>query len=184
MLQAPAPRDDGKSSPGGPWRSYKERLARLAQRLVDAQRPIRILNAVKWDPTVFERFRESRWRKMPTVDAEYYRGIPLGFDPDATITEMRAIERQVRLELGDDAVGLIVAETARQFTVYEPFASVGGGISATSVNGSFGSTVPAWRALTAGGTADAWVNSTPPTSCDLGSKYVGFFSSVIFWSCV
>jgi hypothetical protein len=51
------PRDDGKSSPGGPWRSYKERLARLAQRLVDAQRPIRILNAIKWDPTVFERFR-------------------------------------------------------------------------------------------------------------------------------
>jgi uncharacterized protein (TIGR02421 family) len=115
MLQAPAPRDDGKSSPGGPWRSYKERLARLAQRLVDAQRPIRILNAVKWDPTVFERFRESRWRKMPVVDPEYYRGIPLGFDPDATIAEMRAIERQVRNDLGDDAVGLIVAETARQF---------------------------------------------------------------------
>ncbi len=89
------PRDDGKSSPGGPWRSYKERLARLAQRLVDAQRPIRILNAIKWDPTVFERFRES--------------------NPDATIAEMRAIERQVQMELGSDPVGEIISETALQF---------------------------------------------------------------------
>ena len=114
-MHAPAHRDDGKSSPGAPWRSYKERLARLAQRLVDAQRPIRILNAVKWDPTVFERFRESRWRKLPTIDAEYYRSVPLGFDPEATIAEMRAIERQVRVELGSDPVGAIVAETATQF---------------------------------------------------------------------
>jgi len=110
------PRDDGKSSPGAPWRSYKERLARLAQRLVDAQRPIRILNAVKWDPSVFERFRDSKWRRLPPVDAEYYvRSTPLGFDPEATITEMRAIAHQVRLELGDDPVGKIVSETAIQF---------------------------------------------------------------------
>ncbi|HEX4340228.1 MAG TPA: flavohemoglobin expression-modulating QEGLA motif protein [Polyangiaceae bacterium] len=114
-MQAQAPREDGKSSPGGPWRSYKERLARLAQRLVDAQRPIRILNAIKWEPSVFERFRDSKWKKLPPVDADYYRTVPLGFDVDATIAEMRAIERQVRSELGNDPVGAIVAETAMQF---------------------------------------------------------------------
>jgi uncharacterized protein (TIGR02421 family) len=108
-------RDDGKSRPGAPWRSYKERLARLAQRLVDAQRPIRILNAIKWDPSVFERFRDSRWRKLPTIDADYYASVPLGFDPEATIAEMRAIDVQVRLELGDDPVGKIVSDTALQF---------------------------------------------------------------------
>jgi uncharacterized protein (TIGR02421 family) len=109
------PRTDGQSSPGAPWRSYKERIARLAQRLVDAQRPIRILNAVKWDPSVFERFRDSRWRKLPPVDAEYYRTVPLGFDPDATLDEFRAIDRQVRHELGDDLVGKIISETALQY---------------------------------------------------------------------
>ncbi len=110
------PRDDGKSSPGAPWRSYKERLARLAQRLVDAQRPIRILNAIKWDPTVFERFRDSKWKKLPPIGPDYYaRAIPLGFDPDAVIAEMRAIEAQVRLELGDDSIGRIVSDTAIQF---------------------------------------------------------------------
>jgi len=75
------PRTNGKSSPGGPWRSYKERLARLAQRLVDAQRPIRILNAIKWDPSVFERFRDSKWRDLPPVGADFYETIGLGFDP-------------------------------------------------------------------------------------------------------
>jgi uncharacterized protein (TIGR02421 family) len=109
------PRSDGKSSPGSPWRSYKERLARLAQRLVDAQRPIRILNAIKWDPSVFERFRDSKWRSLPPVDADYYASVALGFDPEATIAEFRAIDRQVRNELGDDLVGRIVSETALQF---------------------------------------------------------------------
>jgi uncharacterized protein (TIGR02421 family) len=115
MDEAIPPRDDGKSRPGAPWRSYKERVARLAQRLVDAQRPIRILNAIKWDPSVFERFRDSKWRKMPTVDADYYARLPLGFDADATIEEMRGIARQVRVELGDDMVGHIISETAVQF---------------------------------------------------------------------
>ncbi len=109
------PRDDGKSKPGAPWRSYKERLARVAQRLVEAQRPIRILNAVKWDHSVFERFRDSKWRSLPPVDADYYAHVPLGFDPDATIEEFRGIDRQVRHELGDDLVGKIVSETALQF---------------------------------------------------------------------
>jgi len=109
------PRSDGKSSPGSPWRSYKERLARLAQRLVEVQRPIRILNAVKWDPSVFERFRESNWRDLPPVDADYYASVPLGFDPEATVAELRAIDKQVRSELGDDLVGQIVSETALQF---------------------------------------------------------------------
>jgi uncharacterized protein (TIGR02421 family) len=109
------PRSDGKSSPGSPWRSYKERLARLAQRLVEVQRPIRILNAIKWDPTVFERFRDSRWRDLPPVGADYYASVTLGFDPEATIAELRAIDKQVRSELGDDLVGKIVSETAIQF---------------------------------------------------------------------
>jgi hypothetical protein len=40
---------------------------------------------------------------------------PLGFDAEATIGELRAVVDSVRLELGDDAVGNIVSETALQF---------------------------------------------------------------------
>src|SRR5262249_4530822 len=37
-----------------PWRSYKEIVAGIAQRIVDAQRPIRVLQALCWDPAVEE----------------------------------------------------------------------------------------------------------------------------------
>lgn len=99
-----------------PWRSYKERVARLAQRIVDAQRPIRVLNSVKWSPGVFERFRDSGWREMPEVGVEEYQAIPLGFDPELRIEEFSAIERDIIQELGkEDEVGSILAKTAREY---------------------------------------------------------------------
>src|SRR5215510_12065841 len=45
----------------GPWRSYKEIVAGLAQRIVDAQRPIRVLQALRWDNEIEEQFRKARF---------------------------------------------------------------------------------------------------------------------------
>jgi uncharacterized protein (TIGR02421 family) len=98
-----------------PWRSFKERVARLAQRIVEAQRPIRILNAIKWDPTVYERFRASGWKEMPRIGPEEYAGITLGFDPRGKLEEFREIERDIHRELGSDSVGRILADTATQY---------------------------------------------------------------------
>src|SRR4051794_13554134 len=59
----PPPEDPHPSIPplpaAGPWRSYKEIVAGLAQRIVDAQRPIRVLQAVRWDNSIEEQFRKS-----------------------------------------------------------------------------------------------------------------------------
>jgi uncharacterized protein (TIGR02421 family) len=100
--------------PSGPWRSYKERIAILAGQVVEAQQPIRVLNAIKWPPQVFEQFRRSGFREMPRLGrAEYDE---LGFDPGAKIAEFRELEASVRRELGaDDAVGRILADTAREY---------------------------------------------------------------------
>ncbi len=65
----------------GPWRSYKEIVAGLATRIVDGQRPIRVLQAVRWDNSIEEQFRRSRFRELPKVDIEYYTKQELGFDP-------------------------------------------------------------------------------------------------------
>jgi uncharacterized protein (TIGR02421 family) len=101
--------------PGGPWRSYKERIAHFSQRLVDAQRPIRVLNSIKWDNGVFQSFRDSKWREQPVIDPNYYAGIPLGFDPRDKEAEFAEIERDITAELGPDPIGNILAETARQY---------------------------------------------------------------------
>lgn len=98
-----------------PWLSYKERVSRLAQRLVDAQRPIRVLNAIKWDGGVFENFRDSGWRKLPVVSAEDYARIGLGFDPTAKQAEFNAIIRDVDADLGNDGIATILRHTAEQY---------------------------------------------------------------------
>src|SRR4051812_21429449 len=54
----------------GPWRSYKEIVSGLATRIVEAQRPIRVLQALRWDNSIEEQFRKSRCRDMPKIDAE------------------------------------------------------------------------------------------------------------------
>src|SRR5678815_663804 len=74
----------------GPWRSYKEVVSQLAGRIVEAQRPIRVLNAIRWDDSVEEQLRKSRYREMPTVD---YGAIELGFDPRAKEEEFESIAR-------------------------------------------------------------------------------------------
>src|SRR5687768_5285162 len=78
--------------PSGPWRSYKERVSLLAQRIVEAQRPIQILNSIKWNTDVFERFRASGWREMPVVGLEDYQRQDLGFDAHDKMAEFREIE--------------------------------------------------------------------------------------------
>ena len=100
----------------GPWRSYKEIVAQLSGRLVEAQRPIRVLNSLKWDPTVFERFKASRYRENPVIGADWYQSIDLGFDPQKKAAEFEDILRDLDKELpaGDD-VGAILATTAMQY---------------------------------------------------------------------
>src|SRR3954451_8378523 len=85
----------------GPWRSYKEIVAGLATRIVEAQRPIRVLQALRWDNSIEEQFRKSRCRDMPKIDADYYEKQDLGFDPRTKATEFEEIAKDVDRELGE-----------------------------------------------------------------------------------
>src|SRR5687768_3411961 len=77
-LVHPGKRAEADEKPG-PWRSYKEVLARLAQRLIDAQRPMRILNTLRWPQAVEEQFLKGRSRELPVIEYDP----DLGFDPEA-----------------------------------------------------------------------------------------------------
>ena len=100
----------------GPWRSYKEIVAGIAQRIVDAQREIRVLQGVRWDNDVEEQFKKSRYRELPKVDAAYYEKSPLGFDPAAKAAVFEEIARDVDRDLGEsDAIGSILGKTALEY---------------------------------------------------------------------
>ncbi|CAN5875166.1 flavohemoglobin expression-modulating QEGLA motif protein [soil metagenome] len=100
----------------GPWRSYKEIVAGLASRIVEAQRPIRVLQAIRWDSSIEEDFRKSRFRELPKLDPEYYAKQDLGFDHRAKAVEFEEIARDIDQEIGEsDAIGSIMASTALEY---------------------------------------------------------------------
>jgi uncharacterized protein (TIGR02421 family) len=100
------------SPAGGPWRSYKEILAGLAQRVLDAQRPMRILQALRWDAEVEEQFFKGKQRELPSVTY----ASDLGFDPEAKIRELDGILRDADRELGPkDQLGGILRATTDEY---------------------------------------------------------------------
>jgi uncharacterized protein (TIGR02421 family) len=119
--EEPAPeRDAAPSIPPppaeGPWRSYKEVVAQLAARIVEAQRPIRVLQCLRWDESIGEQFAKSKQRELPRVDAAYYEKLDLGFDPEVKAQEFEQIARDVDREIGeDDAIAGIMLRTALEY---------------------------------------------------------------------
>lgn len=76
------------------------RLQELSARLGQIQRPIRVLDALRWDESVEEAFLAAHGRELPPVTADTYRRRPLPFDPEAKIAELADLERDVRRALG------------------------------------------------------------------------------------
>ena len=51
---------------------YLERLKHLSTRLVSLQKPIRILDAIKWPLGIEQRFRQQQGRELPALGKHYY----------------------------------------------------------------------------------------------------------------
>lgn len=102
------------SLPSGatPWRSYKETLAALGQRVLEAQRPIRVLQSLRWPAEVEEVFFRNGQRELPAVayDAD------LGFDPVEKLVALEDILRDLDRELGpSDRLARIVRATVDEY---------------------------------------------------------------------
>src|SRR5437870_9336959 len=81
--------------------AYESMVRGLSDRLVEAQRPIRILDAIKWDEDIERAFFEKGCRELPPVTRDYYLGRPLPFDPESKLHEFHLIERDIRRQLGE-----------------------------------------------------------------------------------
>ncbi len=103
-------------APTGPWRSYKETVAQLAERIVEAQRPIRVLQALRWDDSVETSFLKGRPRENPRIDSTYYDKVDLGFDVKTKCDEFEAIARDIEHNLGaSDPIAAIMMATALEY---------------------------------------------------------------------
>lgn len=80
---------------------YKQTIRELSEQIVTAQRPIRILDSLKWNQSIEQAFFENKCKKLPQIDQAYYlKNNSLSYDPKVKIEEFREIDRNIRRRLG------------------------------------------------------------------------------------
>ena len=98
--------------------AYLERLKQLSTRLVSLQKPIRILDPIKWPAGIEQRFREQKGRELPALDKDFYQRQKLAFEPDSVQQLFQELKQDVRRQLGrDDALGKILQATIDQYQI-------------------------------------------------------------------
>lgn len=98
------------------WTTYKEKVKRISQRIVEIQRPIRILDAIKWDSSFEQELRKGRFKQMPKITPEYYERNPLGFDPEKKQEELRDLILDIGKTFGnEDKIGKLLIKVAEQY---------------------------------------------------------------------
>lgn len=96
---------------------YLELVRQLSDQIVEAQRPIRILDSIKWCGEVRSAFFAGSCREMPLVDADYYRRKnPLDYDPGALRGQLHQIERDIARKLGQlNPLATIMRRMCREY---------------------------------------------------------------------
>ncbi len=87
----------------------RDYLRRLPTPCVAAQRPIRTLKAINWDPRVHEHFFKHGAKELP--GPEYP---PLGLDPADKAKELKALRKQIR---GKNPVEEMLREKCDEFVL-------------------------------------------------------------------
>jgi uncharacterized protein (TIGR02421 family) len=96
--------------------TYLKEVKTLSDRIVSAQQPIRILDAIKWDDNIKQTFFDGHCKKSPIITAEYYANRPLGFDPDEKKQEFYQIERDLVRKLGQlNPLSVIMRRMCREY---------------------------------------------------------------------
>ncbi len=97
---------------------YLERLRSLSNRLVALQKPIRILDAIKWPAELEAQFIANGGRELPKLGKDFYQHQRLAFDTDKVYQQLNELKADVRRDLGrGDALGQILLATIDQYKV-------------------------------------------------------------------
>lgn len=92
---------------------YKNTILELSLLLNSAQKPIQVLDAVKWDEGVHEFIIKNNFKEMPKID---YRNRPLKYDPEKKLQEFKEIRSKIKKELGNnDPLGIILIRNCLQY---------------------------------------------------------------------
>ncbi len=93
----------------------KNIIRTLSDRIITAQSPIRILDAIKWDDAIQKQFFANHCKQQPQVNEEYYSNIPLGFTPDRRREMFTDIQRDIDQQLGSHPAGIMMSRMCREY---------------------------------------------------------------------
>lgn len=80
--------------------NYRETIRELSDRIVEAQKPIKVLAAINWDDQVKKDFFASGFKEQPKVDRDYYLSRNFKLDADTVRGELFGVEAEVAAKLG------------------------------------------------------------------------------------
>lgn len=80
--------------------AYTEAIKDLSDRIVEAQRPIRVLGAINWDDRIKADFFDNGFKEQPKVDRDFYLAKELRLNAEETRGEFRSIEGDILGRLG------------------------------------------------------------------------------------
>ncbi len=97
---------------------YQKVIHELSEQIVSAQKPIRVLDALKWDASIRTDFFNKKCKENPAIDKDYYQAKnPLNFDPQKKLDEFNEIERNIRRKLGQySGVGSIMQRMCHEYS--------------------------------------------------------------------
>lgn len=96
--------------------AYLEKLKTLSSHLVTLQKPIRILDAIKWPAEIEADFRAAGGKRLPALPDDFYQQYRFNFNPDSLYQSLGELQGEVRRQLGrGDALGGILSETIDQY---------------------------------------------------------------------
>lgn len=93
----------------------KQELLSISKDLNKAQKPIRILDAVKWDAELKDFFFKTKFREIPKAGPEYYAKNPLPYDVNKKIQELEDIKKRVKTSLKGHPVSKILERNIVQY---------------------------------------------------------------------
>lgn len=95
---------------------YQQTILELSERIVRAQQPIRVLDAIKWGPEIQEDFFSHKFKKLPAVTKDYYKNNPLPYSPEDKAAEFYQIEHDIKRMLGQfSTVGNIMLRMCGEY---------------------------------------------------------------------
>ncbi len=149
MAETKPAKKNGDSAPAPDTLSpYHRTIRALSDRIVEAQRPMRVLDAVKWGEDVEARFFEKGAKELPEVTREYYAKNALPFDVEGKHREFFDIERDVRREMGTlNPAGQLMLRACKEYRVVLSMLALRGTPDFSAISqGLYGSTFDRFHA--------------------------------------